>query len=289
MVVIIVVMVKELCECIGFGMMECKKVLVEVDGSVDVVIEELCKFLGLKVVKKVGCIVVEGVLLIKIFDDNIVVFILEVNFEIDFVVCDDNFMMFVNYVLDVVFEQGEIDVVKLMEGDLEVKCEVLVQKIGENIIVCCIVKVEGLVVGGYVYSNNKIVFVVVLIVGDVEVVCDIVMYVVVVNLWVGKLEDMLVEEFEKEKDVIKVQLDMEGKFVEIVEKMMGGWIKKFFKENSFVEQLFVKNLDQIVGELIKVNGGELVGFVCLEVGEGIEKEEVDFVVEVVVVVGISKV
>jgi elongation factor Ts len=81
---------------------------------------------------------------------------------------------------------------------------------------------------------------------------------------------------------------MEGKPAEIVEKMMGGRIKKFLAENSLVEQPFVKNPDQSVGQLIKDNGGELVSFVRLEVGEGIEKEEVDFAAEVAAAAGTGK-
>ncbi|MGO1503024.1 MAG: translation elongation factor Ts, partial [Marinobacter sp.] len=113
-----------------------------------------------------------------------------------------------------------------------------------------------------------------------ELARDIAMHAAAVNPRVAKPEDMPAEELEKEKDVIKAQPDMEGKPAEIVEKMMGGRIKKFLKENSLVEQPFVKDPEQTVGELIKAAGGDLVGFVRLEVGEGIEKEEVDFASEV---------
>jgi elongation factor Ts len=214
--------------------------------------------------------------------------VLEVNSETDFVARDDNFLQFANEVLDVAFGQGETDVAKLMEGDLEEKRKALVQKIGENITVRRIVKVEGPVVGGYVHSNNKIAALVALSAGDAEVARDVAMHVAAVNPRVGKPEDMPAEVLEKEKEIIKAQPDMEGKPAEIVEKMMGGRIKKFLKENSLVEQPFVKNPDQTVGELIKAAGGDLVGFVRLEVGEGIEKEEVDFAAEVAAAAGTGK-
>mgnify|MGYP001318187249 CR=1 FL=1 len=85
---------------------------------------------------------------------------------------------------------------------------------------------------------------------------------------------------EKEKDIIKAQPDMEGKPAEIVEKMMGGRINKFLKENSLVEQPFVKNPDVTVGKLAKDAGAEIINFLRLEVGEGIEIEKVDFAAEV---------
>jgi len=288
MAAITAAMVKELRERTGLGMMECKKALVEADGSVDAAIEELRKSSGLKAAKKAGRTAAEGVSLIKISDDNTVAFIVEVNSETDFVARDDNFVNFANDVLNVAFEKDETDVAKLMEGDLEAKREALVQKIGENITVRRIVKVEGPVVGGYVHSTNKIASVVALTAGDPEVARDIAMHAAAVNPRVGKPEDMPADELEKEKEVIKAQPDMEGKPAEIVEKMMGGRIKKFLKENSLVEQPFVKNPDQTVGELIKSAGGELVGFVRLEVGEGIEKEEVDFAAEVAAAAGTGK-
>lgn len=288
MAAITAAMVKELRERTGLGMMECKKALVEAEGSVEAAIEELRKSSGLKAAKKAGRTAAEGVSLIRISDDNTVAYILEVNSETDFVARDDNFLNFAKDVLEVAFTKGETDVAKLMEGDLEAKREALVQKIGENITVRRIVKVEGPVVGGYVHNTNKIASVVAMTAGDPEVARDVAMHAAAVNPRVGKPEDMPSEEVEKEKDIIKAQPDMEGKPAEIVEKMMGGRIKKFLKENSLVEQPFVKNPDQTVGELLKANGAELVGFVRLEVGEGIEREEVDFAAEVAAAAGTGK-
>ena len=156
MAAITAAMVKELRERTGLGMMECKKALVEAGGSVDAAIEELRKSSGLKAAKKAGRTAAEGVSLIKVSDDNTVAYILEVNSETDFVARDDNFMNFANDVLNVAFENSRTDVAELMEGDLEAKREALVQKIGENITVRRIVRVEGPVVGAYVHSTNKI-------------------------------------------------------------------------------------------------------------------------------------
>jgi len=280
MAAITAAMVKELRERTGLGMMECKKALVEAGGSVEAAIEELRKSSGLKAAKKAGRTAAEGVSLVKVSDDNTVAYVLEVNSETDFVARDDNFLDFSNEVLNAAFEKGETDVAALMAGDLESKREALVQKIGENITVRRVMKVEGQVVGGYVHSNNKIASVVALTAGDSELARDIAMHIAAVNPRVGTPEEMPADELEKEKEIIRAQPDMEGKPAEIVEKMMGGRIKKFLAENSLVEQPFVKNPDQKVGDLIKAAGGELVGFIRLEVGEGIEKEEVDFAAEV---------
>lgn len=281
-------MVKELRERTGLGMMECKKALVEVDGDVDAAIEELRKSSGLKAAKKAGRTAAEGVSLVKVSDDNTCAYVLEVNSETDFVARDDNFLSFAREALDVAFEKGETDVARLMAGELESKREALVQKIGENISVRRIVKIEGAVVGGYVHSTNKIAAVVALTAGDAETARDVAMHVAAVNPRVGKTEEMPSEEVEKEKDIIRAQPDMAGKPAEIVEKMMTGRVNKFLKENSLVEQPFVKNQEQTVGALIKSVGAELVGFVRVEVGEGIEREEVDFAAEVAAAAGTGK-
>lgn len=285
MAAITAAMVKELRDRTGLGMMECKKALVDAGGSVDAAIEELRKSSGLKAAKKAGRTAAEGVSLIKVSDDHTVAFILEVNSETDFVARDENFIGFANEVLEAAFSKGETDVAALMAGDLETRREALVQKIGENITVRRIAKLEGAVVGGYVHNTNKIAAVVALTAGDAETARDVAMHVAAVNPRIGKPEDMPADELEKEKDIIRAQPDMEGKPAEIVEKMMGGRIKKYLAENSLVEQPFVKNPEQTVGQLIKAAGGDLSGFVRLEVGEGIEREAVDFAAEVAAAAG----
>ncbi|TBW56682.1 elongation factor Ts [Marinobacter halodurans] len=288
MAAITAAMVKELRERTGLGMMECKKALVEAEGSVENAIEELRKSSGLKAAKKAGRTAAEGVAVLSVAADNKSATLLEVNSETDFVARDDNFMTFANDVLEAAVKSGEVDVAKLMEGELEGKREALVQKIGENITVRRVLKIEGDVVDGYVHSNNKIASVVALTGGNAETARDIAMHVAAVNPRVGKPEDMPQDEVEKEKGIIRAQPDMEGKPEEIVEKMMTGRINKFLKENSLVEQPFVKNPDQTVKALLKEQGAELVGFIRLEVGEGIEKEEVDFAAEVAAAAGTGK-
>ena len=81
---------------------------------------------------------------------------------------------------------------------------------------------------------------------------------------------------------------MAGKPAEIVEKMMVGRINKFLKEVSLTEQPFVKNPELTVGKLAKDAGAEIVAFTRFEVGEGIEKAEVDFAAEVAAQVQASK-
>jgi elongation factor Ts len=116
--------------------------------------------------------------------------------------------------------------------------------------------------------------------GDAELARDIAMRVAAVNPQVVRPEDMPEDVVTQEKNIIKAQPDMEGKPEAIVEKMMIGRINKFLKENSLLEQAFVKDPEITIGKLAKNAGAEVVSFVRYEVGEGIEKEEIDFAAEV---------
>ncbi|WOX06215.1 translation elongation factor Ts [Microbulbifer pacificus] len=273
-------MVKELRERTGLPMMECKKALTEADGDIEKAIDDLRKASGLKAAKKAGRTAADGVVAAKVAEDGSYGVLVEVNSETDFVARDDNFLGFVAKVVDKAFAERQQDVAALMEGALEADREALVQKIGENIGVRRIQLVEAPVVGAYVHSNNRLAVLVALSGANVELARDIAMHVTASNPQVVKPEDMSPEVVEKEKEIIKAQPDMAGKPAEIVEKMMGGRINKFLKENSLVEQPFVKNPDVTVGKLAKDAGADVLGFVRFEVGEGIEKEVVDFAAEV---------
>lgn len=280
-------MVKELRERTSLGMMECKKALKEADGDIELAIENLRKASGLKAAKKADRTAAEGVVVTRIDGDNSYGIVVEVNSETDFAARDESFLAFVNTVADKAFADKQTDVAALMSGELENAREALVQKIGENIGVRRIELLEGDVVDAYTHSNNRIA-VLVQVTASNALAKDIAMHVAAVNPQVVNTTDMPADVVAKEEDIIKAQPDMAGKPAEIVEKMMGGRINKFLKENSLVEQSFVKNPDLTVGQLAKDAGAEVKAFVRFEVGEGIEVAEVDFAAEVAAQVQASK-
>jgi len=281
-------MVKELRDRTSLGMMECKKALTEADGDIELAIENLRKISGLKAAKKADRTAADGVVAVKVADDNSYAVIAEVNSETDFAARDAGFLGFVNTVLDKAFADKQTDIAALMAGELESAREALVQKIGENISVRRIQVVEGSVVGGYLHSNNRIAVLTVLEGGDAELAKDVAMHVAAVNPQVVSADQMPADLVEKEKDIIRAQPDMAGKPAEIVEKMMVGRINKFLKESSLNDQPFVKNPETTVGKLAKDAGATIVNFVRFEVGEGIEKAVVDFAAEVAAQVQASK-
>jgi elongation factor Ts len=275
-------LVKELRERTSLGMMECKNALVEADGDIDQAIELLRKASGMKAAKKAGRTAAEGVVLVKIASDNSAGVMVEVNSETDFAAKEQNFTNFAKQVLDAVFESKESDVSKLMEGDLEEARLGLVQKIGENITVrrAAVIAEEGLTIGSYVHSNNKIAVLVSLRGGDEELAKDVAMHVAAVNPMVVNAEEVPADVLSKESEIYTAQAAESGKPADIVEKMVSGRLRKFIEEVTLTEQAFVRDPDIKVGKLVKDGNAEIVSFIRYEVGEGIEVAVVDFAAEV---------
>ncbi|SDM10177.1 translation elongation factor Ts (EF-Ts) [Franzmannia pantelleriensis] len=274
--------VKELRERTGLGMMECKKALTEAGGDIEQAIEDLRKNSGLKAAKKAGRTAAEGAVVTRVADDGSYGVMVEINSETDFVARDDNFKSFADKVADALFAAKSDDVVALMTGEMEATREQLVQKIGENISVRRAVVVEagdGNLVGEYVHGG-RIGVLTVLKGANAEVAKDVAMHVAAINPTVALPENMPQEQLDEEKAIILAQPDMAGKPEQIAEKMVQGRLKKYLAENSLTEQPFVKDPNQSVAEFVKSAGGEVIGFTRFEVGEGIEKEEVDFAKEV---------
>lgn len=270
-------MVKDLRERTGLGMMDCKKALVEADGDSELAIENLRKSSGMKAAKKAGNTAAEGTIGIKI--ESGVAIMVEVNCQTDFAARDDNFLGFVETVTNLVFDSKETDIEKLMSGELEKTREELVQKIGENVSVRRAAVYEG-DVNSYVHTNGKIGVLVHRNGGTDELGKDIAMHVAAANPQVVSSEDVSDDVIAKEKEIYVAQAADSGKPPEIIEKMVGGRIRKFLAEISLVEQQFVKDPDLKVSKLLKDAEATIAGFTRFEVGEGIEVEEEDFAEEV---------
>lgn len=281
-------LVKELRERTGLGMMECKKALVATEGDIEAAIDNLRKSGQAKAAKKAGRTAAEGAVAVKSSDDNKMALMLEVNSETDFVSRDDNFKEFVDLIASRALEAKETDITTLMALPVEEGGTVtleearlgLVQKIGENIQVrrAQLVEAEG-VVGSYIHGG-RIGVVVSLKGGNVDLGKDVAMHVAASNPLVVNPDQVSKDVLDKEKEIFSAQARESGKPEEIIEKMITGRIKKYLAEVSLVEQAFVKDPDTKVGKLAKDAGAEIVSFTRFEVGEGIEKEEVDFAAEV---------
>ena len=224
----------------------------------------------------------DGVVTTRIAEDGSYGVLVEVNSETDFVARDENFLGFVATVADTLYQQRSAELDAITSGDIEEARQALVQKIGENIGVrrASLVTADSGVVGSYVHGNNRIAVLVELRGGDQDLARDVAMHVAAVNPQVVSPGDMPEALLDKEREIFTAQAQESGKPPEIIEKMIGGRIKKYLAENSLTEQAFVKDPDITVGKLVAGAGAEIASFARFEVGEGIEVEKVDFADEV---------
>lgn len=277
MATITATMVKELRERTGVGMMDCKKALVAADGDMELAIDDLRKSSGMKAAKKAGRIAADGLIGMKVADGKGV--IIEVNCETDFAARDSNFTEFIETVVERIYDAGSADLEALLENGLEQDRQALIQKIGENISVRRAEFYNG-EVASYVHTNAKIGVLVLMQGGDESLGRDIAMHIAAANPQVVSPADASQSALEKEREIYTAQAEESGKPAEIVKKMVEGRVAKFLSEISLTEQVFVKNSDLKVSQLLSQASATVVSFVRYEVGEGIDKGTVDFAAEV---------
>jgi len=280
-------LVKELRERTGAGMMECKKALVETDGDIDAAIEQMRKSGMAKADKKAGRTAAEGRIAIKGDDKRQAV--VEVNCETDFVGNGDEFKDFADTVAERILGENPADVDALLElpfkegGDTSISDSLkqLIAKIGENMTIrrFALLETDGGLLENYSHGA-RIGVVVELEGGNADLARDIAMHIAASKPQNIAEADVPVEVIEKEKEIFAAQAAESGKPPEIVEKMVGGRIKKFLKEITLLGQPFVKDPDQTVEKLLADAGAKVVRFERFEVGEGIEKKQENFADEV---------
>lgn len=279
-------LVKELRERTGSGMMECKKALVEADGDIEAAADILRKSGAAKADKKAGRTAAEGLIVFKSTDDGKRGVMVEINCETDFVAKDDNFINFSSAVAQAALDNQPADIDALLALPLEGGDTVadttknLIAKIGENMAVRRFVSrsTDGILVN---YSHGGRIGVMVEMTGGDEALAkDIAMHIAASKPTCVSEDEVPADIIEKEKEIFAAQAAESGKPPEIIEKMIGGRIKKFLKEVTLLGQPFVKDPDQTVEQLLKSAGATVIGFDRLEVGEGIEKKVENFAEEV---------
>ena len=282
-------LVKELREKTGAGMMDCKKVLTETDGDMEKAIELLRERGIAKAAKKSGRVAAEGLVEAYISEDGKVGAIVEVNSETDFVAKNEEFKTFVMNVAKQVVEKNPKDVEDLLNQEATFEAgktvnEALVGKIatiGENLTIRRFARFESKgLLESYIHGDGKIAVLINMAKGDKEVAKDLCMQIAAARPEYLNEQSVPAERVEKEKEILKVQTMNEGKPEAIAEKIVQGRIRKFFEEICLVDQVFVKDSNMKVSELLKQKDAEVVEFARFEKGEGIEKKEENFAEEV---------
>ena len=282
-------LVKELREKTGAGMMDCKKVLTETDGDMEKAIELLRERGIAKAAKKSGRVAAEGLVEAYISEDGKVGAIVEVNSETDFVAKNEEFKTFVKNVAKQVVEQNPKDVEDLLNQEATFETgktvnEALVGKIatiGENLSIRRFARFESKgLLESYIHGDGKIAVLINMAKGEKEVAKDLCMQIAAARPEYLNEQSVPAERVDKEKEILKAQTMNEGKPEAIAEKIVQGRIRKFFEEICLVDQVFVKDSNMKVSELLKQKDAEVVEFARFEKGEGIEKKEENFAEEV---------
>ena len=282
------VMVKELRERTGSGMMECKRALVEANGDMELAIENMRKSGLAKADKKSGRIAAEGIIGVKVSDDGKAVAIVDVNCETDFVAKADDFVSFVNSVTNALLNADSIETEEqLLAMPLEGGVTVdemrrgLISTLGENITVRRFERFKTAEGGTACYLHgSKIGVIVELAVSDQELGKDIAMHIAASKPQFVSEEQVPSDIIEKEKDIFRALSLESGKPADIIEKMITGQVRKFLAEVTLLGQPFIKDDKVTVGGLVSKKGNKAIRFIRFEVGEGIEKKEENFADEV---------
>jgi elongation factor Ts len=270
-------MVKELRECTGAGMMECKKALSESEGDLDSAVDIL-RTRGLAALaKKAGRATNEGTIAAYVTTDSRVGVLVEVNSETDFVGRNAEFTSFAAELAEHIAAEAPADVESMLTQTISARgitVEQLfgekVSKLGENMGVARFVREEIAgtgAVSSYIHGGGKIGILVTFALGKAETAADATFktFAKDVAMQVAAAQPLFVTRDEAPADVIEHELSIykaqaaeSGKPEAIQEKMATGRLEKYFKEVALMEQAFVKNPDvsvtQYAAEMAKALG-----------------------------------
>ena len=279
-------MVKELRETTGAGMMDAKKALTETDGDFEAAIDWL-RTKGLaKAAKKSSRVAAEGLVAVAVKDGKGVA--VEVNSETDFVAKNSDFQEMVGAIASAalgVSNTAELSNELIAGKSVSDTITDNIAKIGENMTLRRMETIQAEKVVTYVHNsatqNMGQIGVLVAINGEnSEFARQVAMHVAAANpqaLSAGELDQSLVE---REKHILTEQARESGKPEQVIEKMIQGRMKKFLAEVTLLGQDFVINPEFTVEAAAREAGVEIVSYVRMAVGEGIEKVEEDFAAEV---------
>ncbi|MEM9289635.1 MAG: translation elongation factor Ts [Pseudomonadota bacterium] len=295
-------MVKELRDKTGAGMMDCKKALAETDGDVDAAVDWL-RTKGLAAAqKKSGRTAADG--LIGVVTSGTTGAAVEVNAETDFVARNELFQDFVSTIADLALaNDADLDTVMTsgypgVDRTVEEQLTHNIATIGENMSVrrMTSLSVEKGAVCSYVHNQVRAglgkIGVLVALKSDASgdaleaVGKQLAMHVAAAAPQALTSAELDADLVERERAVLSEKAKESGKPDNIVEKMVEGGIRKFYKEVVLLEQICVIDGKTPVNQWLEAQAKdvgsaiELAGFVRYQLGDGIEKDESDFAAEV---------
>ena len=252
--------VNKLRKATGAGMMDCKKALVEANGDFDKAIEILRKK-GQKVAaKRADRESTEGAAISKVNSDRTAGVSIVLGCETDFVGKNDNFVNLANELAELALNYSSKDEFLAADFNGMTVADKLIEQtgvIGEKLDINAFEKIEAPFVGSYIHAGNKIATLVGLSASaeGAEVVAkDVAMQVAAMNPIALNEDQVDAAVIEKEIEIAKDQLRQEGKPEAMLDNIAKGKLKRFFKDNTLINQAFIKDSKVSVKDYVKTIG-----------------------------------
>jgi elongation factor Ts len=298
-------MVKELRERTGAGMMDCKSALNETGGDMEQAVDLLRKKGLAKAAKKAGRVVAEGLIGLKVEGCKGVV--VEVNSETDFVARNELFQGLVRMIANVALAVGaDVDKIKQAKvGSMTIADAIAdtIAKIGENMSLrrASSLSVGKGIVASYVHNSvdEGLGKIGVLVALETDRNSEelkrfgrmVAMHVAASNPQAIDPSGLDPDMIRREKEVLADKFKAQGKPANVIDKIVESGLKTFYKEVCLLEQAFIHEPDKSVAQAVKDAEGRLgspikvKGFVRYALGEGIDRPDTDFAAEMAATAG----
>lgn len=251
--------VNKLRQQTGAGMMDCRKALMESDGDFEKAIDYLRKH-GQKVAaKREDREAKEGVVIAKTSSDNKTGVIVNLSSETDFVAKNEDFIQFAQQLADIALANKCTSIEELKAADMDGakvsdKLLEVVAKIGEKIDIINYELVSADAVVAYIHAGYRIGVLVSMNQEANDAIADAgrdaAMQIAAMNPLAVNSDKISQETIDREKAIAIEQIKAEGKPEEMAAKIAEGKLKKFFKDNTLLDQPFVKDNSKSVGDYL---------------------------------------
>ena len=252
--------VKKLRDMTGAGMMDCKKALKEAEGDFDKAIEILRKKGEKLAGKRADRDATEGVVIAKVSDDKTKGVIVKVGCETDFVAKNDDFVKLAEQFAQIALDNMPADTDTLLsttfEGGMTIGEKITEQigVIGEKLELSAYEKLTAEMVAPYIHMGHKAAVLVALNKASDDIFTagrDVAMQVAAMHPIAVDKDGVDQSTIDKEIEIGKEQARQEGKPEQIIEKIAMGKLNKFFKDNTLLNQQFVKDNKKSVADYLK--------------------------------------
>jgi len=247
-------LVKELRDSTGVSVMQCKNALEEAEGDMEKALIILKKKSSSIAIKKADRNAKDGIIVILEAEGKAL--LLTLHTETDFVSKHEDFTTLANKLAEIALSEG----VEKMSSQATDLINLVIQKVGEKIELGRVEEVTGDILGSYIHGGKSGV-IVSLTGGTPEIARDIAMHIAAMKPVYTTSEEITEEDKLKVTEVFEKEVAESDKPEEIKKKMLEGKLNTYFKEQTLIDQSFIKNPELTIGKLLSNNKATLVRFV----------------------------